>query len=143
MPHTGSPPIEHSFSLTSHALSILWTFCLELTRDINHFFPAADPPEFELELEDLTAHEGEDVSLDVVVQSSAECQLEWFKDGVDVQESDRHSFVDNGDGQYSLVIQTVEEDDTGEYCCVAENPGGRATCAGYLTVEEDIGDLGE
>lgn len=107
-----------------------------------HIFLNTDPPEFEVELTDMNVNEGETVSLEVAVRLPLNCTLEWFKDAVDVEEGERHSFIDHGEGQYSLVIRDIEEDDMGEYCCVAENQAGRATCAGYLTVEEDIGSLG-
>ena len=99
------------------------------------FFSQTEPPFFDKELSDVTINEGESVSLEVVVTGDIDCELEWFKNAVDVTEGERHSFVDHGEGKHSLLIRDVEDDDTGEYCCVAQNKAGRVTCAGYLTVE--------
>ena len=113
-----------------------WTRHLRtITRKCFYFPFPTEPPAFEKELADVTIKEGEEISLDVVVRGELDCELEWFKNAVDVLEGERHSFVDHGDGKHSLVIRNVEDDDTGEYCCVAQNKAGRVTCAGYMTVQ--------
>lgn len=96
--------------------------------------PDIDPPSFTKELVDMTTKEGETITMEVAV-TGEEYDLEWFKNAVDVVEGGRFSFITKGDGKHALVITDVEDDDTGEYCCVAANDGGRTTCAGYFTVE--------
>ena len=96
--------------------------------------PDIDPPTFTKELADIAAQEGDTVTMEVTV-AGEDYDLEWFKNAVDVVEGGRFSFIDKGEGQHALVITNVEDDDTGEYCCVAQNDGGRSTCAGYFTVE--------
>jgi len=95
--------------------------------------PDIDPPSFTKELTDMTAKEGDTITMKVTI-TGEDYDVEWFKNAVDVVEGDRISIVNNGDGKHALVISNVEDDDTGEYCCVATNDGGRATCAGYFTV---------
>lgn len=92
-----------------------------------------DPPVFTKELTDMTAKEGERVTMEVQVNGE-DYELEWFKNAVDIVEGGRFDFTTNGEGKHALVITNVEDDDTGEYCCVAQNDGGRNTCAGYFTV---------
>ena len=74
----------------------------------------------------------------MVVSGDSPFELEWFKNAVDVTESERISLVKHDSGRFTLVIRDCEDDDTGEYCCVAQNEAGRVTCAGWLTVEGRI-----
>lgn len=52
-----------------------------------------------------------------------------------MEEGTRYKFIDTGNGLFSLVISECEDDDTGEYCCVASNSAGRVTAAGNLFVK--------
>lgn len=92
-------------------------------------------PVFTKELHDVTVTERDTVTLEVVVSGDSPYELEWFKNAVDVTENDRVSFVRQGEGKYALIIRDCEDDDTGEYCCVAQNEAGRVACAGWLNVE--------
>ncbi|XP_068706499.1 uncharacterized protein [Montipora foliosa] len=92
-------------------------------------------PVFTLELYDVAVNERDTVTLEVVVSGNSPYEVEWFKNAVDVTESDRISLVMHNEGRFALVIRDCEDDDTGEYCCVAQNEAGRVTCAGWLTVE--------
>ena len=58
-----------------------------------------------------------------------------LKNAVDITESERISLTKHEEGRFTLVIRECEDDDTGEYCCVAQNEAGRVTCAGWLTIE--------
>lgn len=83
----------------------------------------------------MTVSERDTVTLEVVVSGSSPYELEWFKNAVDVTESERISLTKHEEGRFTLVIRECEDDDTGEYCCVAQNEAGRVTCAGWLTIE--------
>lgn len=74
----------------------------------------------------------------MIVSGNSAFELEWFKNAVDISESERISLVKHEGGRFTLNIQDCEDDDTGEYCCVAQNEAGRVTCAGWLTVEGNI-----
>ena len=71
----------------------------------------------------------------MTVSGASPYELEWFKNAVDITENERISLIAHNDGRFSLVIRDCDDDDTGEYCCVAQNEAGRVTCAGWLTVE--------
>ncbi|XP_022778702.1 muscle M-line assembly protein unc-89-like, partial [Stylophora pistillata] len=92
-------------------------------------------PVFKKELHDITANEHDTVTLEVIVDGDSPYELEWFKNAVEIMENDRISVVKHEDGRFTLNIRECEDDDTGEYCCVAQNEAGRVTCAGWLTVE--------
>ena len=96
--------------------------------------PLIDPPVFEKEFGDVSVYEGETVTFEVLVSGDINCDIDWYKNGGDVEEGPRHKFTDNGNGLFSLVIPECEDDDTGEYCCVASNVAGRVTAAGNLLV---------
>ena len=99
------------------------------------FICSTEVPVFSQELHDVTVNEHDTVTLEVIVSSNSAFELEWFKNAVDITESDRISLVKHEDGRFTLNIQDCDDDDTGEYCCVAQNEAGRVTCAGWLTVE--------
>ena len=96
---------------------------------------STEVPVFTKELRDVTANERDTVTLEVVVSGNSPFELEWFKNAVDVTESERISLAKHDEGRFTLAIRECEDDDTGEYCCVAQNETGRVTCAGWLTVE--------
>ena len=75
------------------------------------------------------------MTLEVIVSCTSPYELEWFKNAVDITESERISLTSHEGGRFTLVIRECEDDDTGEYCCVAQNEAGRVTCAGWLTIE--------
>ncbi|XP_048590454.1 rootletin-like isoform X2 [Nematostella vectensis] len=98
--------------------------------------PEGDPPVFVHEFTDIEVKEGESVTLDVEVKAE-HYELEWYKNAVDVVEGGRVRFTSGEGGKHALVIEEVEDNDQGEYCCVAMNDAGRTTCAGNLTVAEE------
>ena len=109
-----------------------------LSQQLDLKFPltySIELPVFTLELHDVAVNERDTVTLEVVVSGNSPYEVEWFKNAVDVTESDRISLVMHNEGRFALVIRDCEDDDTGEYCCVAQNEAGRVTCAGWLTVE--------
>ena len=84
---------------------------------------------------DTSVKEGETVSLEVLIESDSDCQLEWFKNSNKLSEGGRISFVSNGQGQFSLILRDAEDEDSGEYRCVAQNEAGKVSSAGKLSVE--------
>jgi len=65
----------------------------------------------------------------------AQCEVEWFFDGGEVNDGEGISITDHGDGRHSIVITDCEEDDSGEYVCFAVNDHGKARSRGFLIVE--------
>ena len=97
-----------------------------------------DPPVFEKEFGDVSVYEGETVTFEVLVSGDVNCDIDWYKNGGDMDEGPRHKFIDKGNGLFTLLISECEDDDTGEYCCVASNSAGRVTAAGNLFVKGKI-----
>ena len=92
-------------------------------------------PVFLKGVSDTSVMEGETVSLEVLIDSDSDCQMEWFKNNNKLSEGGRISFVNDGHGRYSLIIRDAEDEDSGEYCCVAQNEAGKVSSAGKLSVE--------
>ena len=111
---------------------------LEIEDTDSLFTRPTEVPVFAKELHDVIANEHDAVTLEVIVSGNSAFELEWFKNAVDVTESERISLVNHENGRCTLNIRDCEDDDTGEYCCVAQNEAGRVTCAGWLTVEGNI-----
>ena len=81
------------------------------------------------------------MSLEVVIDNNSNCQLDWSKNGNKITEGGKVSLVSHKDGRYSLIIRDTEDDDSGEYCCVAQNEAGKVTCTGKLSVERKYSTL--
>lgn len=60
--------------------------------------------------------------------------VQWFKDGIPIQESGKHKLLVNQEGIHSLLISMVDHIDTGMYTCIAYNPGGDVQCSARLNV---------
>ena len=92
-------------------------------------------PVFLKGVSDTSAMEGETVSLEVLIDSDSDCQLQWFKNSNKLSEGERISFVNDGQGKFSLILRDAEDEDSGEYRCVAQNEAGKVSSAGKLSVE--------
>lgn len=60
-------------------------------------------------------------------------QIQWFKDGQPLQNSNRHALTHDF-GLVALSIGYTVSNDQGQYTCVARNDQGEAECSGQLTV---------
>ncbi|KRY70707.1 Muscle M-line assembly protein unc-89 [Trichinella pseudospiralis] len=60
--------------------------------------------------------------------------ITWFKDGVPLQEDERHKFYSDEDGYFAMTIEPVLMEDTGRYTCVATNEYGQATTSAFFRV---------
>ena len=92
-------------------------------------------PVFLKGVSDTSAMEGETVSLEVLIDSDSDCQLQWFKNSNKLSEGGRISFVNDGHGKFSLILRDAEDEDSGEYRCVAQNEAGKVSSDGKLFVE--------
>lgn len=57
-----------------------------------------------------------------------------FKDGVQLNEDERHKFYSDDEGFFAMTIDPVLVDDTGRYTCVATNEYGQATTSAFFRV---------
>lgn len=57
-----------------------------------------------------------------------------FKDGVQLNEDERHKFYSDDEGFFAMTIDPVLVEDTGRYTCVATNEYGSATTSAFFRV---------
>uniref|UniRef100_A0A0N5CB57 Muscle M-line assembly protein unc-89 n=1 Tax=Strongyloides papillosus TaxID=174720 RepID=A0A0N5CB57_STREA len=97
-------------------------------------------PDFLGPLSDITVPEGETLVLKCQVSGNPMPDLKWFKDGVEVQKSDRISIRLALDGTASLRILDSRKDDAGKYSIVAKNEFGEkeSSCNASVIDENEI-----
>ena len=74
----------------------------------------------------LTATEGGEVSLDVLINGKPKPDVKWYKDDKPLRESIRLDIRARGD-KHSVVILGARADDSGVYKCEAKSKMGTAT----------------
>ncbi|KAI7811710.1 Protogenin B [Triplophysa rosa] len=79
---------------------------------------------FVVEPSDVRASGGEQVSLDCLAEGEPPAAVEWMKDGIRVQESDRVQVLANGTLSITDVRSSPEQSDEGVYQCLAQNKHG-------------------
>lgn len=67
---------------------------------------------------DVIVNEYDIVIFEVRVSGNLFFELEWFKNVVDIIESDCILLMKYEDGWFMFNILDCEDDDIGEYCCV-------------------------
>lgn len=72
----------------------------------------------------MRASRGEQVSLDCLTEGEPPAAVEWMKDGVRLQESDRVQVQPNGTLWITDVRSSPEQSDKGVYQCLAQNKHG-------------------
>ena len=92
------------------------------------------PPSFTKTIQCIKAFEGSVITLDAKISGSLPLNVHWMKNGVRVQENNKHRLVEHED-QYTLVVLEVTYDDSGAYECVAINSVGEARCTAQISVE--------
>ncbi|XP_076449773.1 uncharacterized protein LOC143286078 isoform X2 [Babylonia areolata] len=104
----------------------------EPPADSNPGQPCA--PRFLKEMVDCTAFKGDVVRFDVTVTGQPPPRLTWMLEEEEVEEDERHILELGENGQCSLIVRHVSEDDEGEYLCKALNSQGEASCVADLHV---------
>nr|XP_022301370.1 muscle M-line assembly protein unc-89-like isoform X3 [Crassostrea virginica] len=66
--------------------------------------------------------------------------VRWFKDGIELQPTDRINIHQGEKGQAFLLIHDTEEHDTGLYKCEAQSMAGRCRSSATLQVLETLAD---
>lgn len=96
-------------------------------------------PEFQQELKEREVLVGDTIHFDVKIVGKPEPKITWSKDGKELVESSRITFVgDPSTGLYSLLIKKACLDDEGDYRVVASNAGGTISCQAELLVEGKV-----
>ena len=109
-------------------------FCFQATILLNILAKGAKP-EITEGLTDLKVTEEKDMRLQVFFASKEDCKVCWFKNGETVASSDHVILKDRKDG-CSLVIRSVNLEDSGKYSCEVSNEFGVAVSSCEVDVEE-------
>lgn len=95
-------------------------------------------PVFKERIQNLNVMEGENACFDVRTVGNPEPVVEWFKDGVQLEDEGRIMIIDDVDDNepdlFSLVIENCKPSDAGEYNCLAMNEAGKDSCTAELVV---------
>ena len=97
--------------------------------------PTGTAPEIAEPLKDVTVVEGEPATLECELKGEPQPDIEWFRDGKQLEESKRVRMEFDGE-VCSLTLKPSELDDEGEYKCVARNELGSASTKAELLVNE-------
>ena len=95
----------------------------------------AGAPVFNQKMHDVEVSPGGDAVFEVLVPDQPE--LDWFKDGVLIEDEGRFVIEDaiEGDELYRLTVENCEPTDHGTYTCLIKNDHGEAPVlctAGHL-----------
>lgn len=99
--------------------------------------PTDMPPEFTVQMRDITIRIGEPATFDCQVMGYPRPTVYWTKDGRRLEDSVRWKFIAEDD-HFTLLIYEVRKEDQGRYEIIVTNKMGRATCTANLTVEGDV-----
>ena len=95
-------------------------------------------PVFKEKMQNLNVIEGENACFDVRTVGKPEPVVEWFKNGVQLEDEGRTMIIDDVDDNepelFSLVIENCKPSDAGEYKCMAMNEAGKDSCTAQLVV---------
>ncbi|XP_051165291.1 obscurin isoform X2 [Leptopilina boulardi] len=78
-------------------------------------------PKITKKMDDLLGQVEETLYMSVQIQASPAPEVKWFKDGQQIEESERISFRKEEDNMYILVIKDATLDDSGSYSVSAKN----------------------
>ncbi|XP_060118705.1 myosin light chain kinase, smooth muscle isoform X1 [Heteronotia binoei] len=95
--------------------------------------PQKLPPQFESGPESLEILEGEEVTFKCKVSGKPKANVEWFKEGAQLEAGDRVQIYEE-DGIHCLCLKKTILENSGSYCCTASNVRGQASTKWILTV---------
>eukprot|EP00062_Callorhinchus_milii_P009976 gi/632954363/ref/XP_007892924.1/ PREDICTED: M-protein, striated muscle-like [Callorhinchus milii] len=98
----------------------------------------ASSPEFVIRLRSHTVWERMNVKLSCIVQGVPSPQVKWYKDGYLIEPTavPGKYTIENKIGLQTLEISRCSPDDSGEYCTIATNTHGEASCYGTVLVNK-------
>uniref|UniRef100_A0A914YHE2 Ig-like domain-containing protein n=1 Tax=Panagrolaimus superbus TaxID=310955 RepID=A0A914YHE2_9BILA len=97
-------------------------------------------PTFEISKETYNIHSGENVTIHTRIEGAPCSKVEWFKEGVLVEENDQISVITT-EGHTQLVMKKVGKDNSGIYTAVATNLYGTATYQCTIHVTDSDGEI--
>uniref|UniRef100_A0AAY4CFA7 Myosin, light chain kinase 5 n=1 Tax=Denticeps clupeoides TaxID=299321 RepID=A0AAY4CFA7_9TELE len=97
-------------------------------------------PVFIQSLSDQTAARGSTAQLTCIITGFPDPEVSWLRGGAVLEEHPSHVKKERrGNGLYTLLIEKLELQDSGEYTCKATNSHGEALCSARLTEKGDGG----
>uniref|UniRef100_A0A914YBH0 Ig-like domain-containing protein n=1 Tax=Panagrolaimus superbus TaxID=310955 RepID=A0A914YBH0_9BILA len=97
-------------------------------------------PTFEISKETYNIHSGENVTIHTRIEGAPCSKVEWFKEGMLVEENDQISVITT-EGHTQLVMKKVGKYNSGIYTAVATNPYGTATYQCTIHVTDSDGEI--
>ncbi|RWS07258.1 muscle M-line assembly protein unc-89-like protein, partial [Dinothrombium tinctorium] len=92
-------------------------------------------PHFTQKLKDISSSPGDEVRLKVKISGCPKPEVHWFKDGdIIVPDGKKIRVEEEGTTGFCLIIDSIKEEDCGEYLCEAKNTIGRAKTEGKLSL---------
>nr|XP_056717065.1 myosin light chain kinase, smooth muscle isoform X2 [Euleptes europaea] len=90
-------------------------------------------PQFESRPESQEILEGEEVTFKCKVSGKPKANVEWFKEGAQLEAGDRVQIYEE-DGIHCLCLKKTILENSGSYCCTASNVRGQTSTRWMLTV---------
>ncbi|KAL7670449.1 hypothetical protein ACOME3_005384 [Neoechinorhynchus agilis] len=98
--------------------------------------PDTSVPVFSRKLMNSAFMTNERFLLQCKVEGHPEPKCTWYHNNEIIESADRVAIASDSDGTQTLVISRALATDAGQYCCIAENPNGRAKSLCELVIGE-------
>ncbi|XP_062972742.1 myosin light chain kinase, smooth muscle isoform X2 [Elgaria multicarinata webbii] len=92
------------------------------------------PPQFECRPQSQEVLEGEEVTFRCKVSGKSKANVEWFKEGAQVEAGDGVQIYEE-DGIHCFCLKKTQLENSGSYCCTASNAQGHTSTRWILTVK--------
>ncbi|XP_035660910.1 myosin light chain kinase, smooth muscle-like [Branchiostoma floridae] len=96
--------------------------------------PSGELPVFTLQLQDISAQDGDNVTFCCKVSGTPAPKVSWLYEGKPIKASEDFQVTSRGEDQ-SLHIPEIFPEDAGMYGCVAQNSAGTVTTSAKLKVK--------
>lgn len=95
-------------------------------------------PEFKDSMKKVEVNVGDEAKFKVRIDGNPKPNVDWFKDGKQLEDAGRITIIDEEDGLHELTIEKVEPEDVGTYKCVASNNVGEVEQTAPLSLKEEL-----
>uniref|UniRef100_A0A673H429 Palladin n=1 Tax=Sinocyclocheilus rhinocerous TaxID=307959 RepID=A0A673H429_9TELE len=135
--HTSSPKSPEAQPHRSTLVQTLSTTPQRVQSPVSSLYagdgPVKAPPTITKMLQDAQASEGQVVVLECRVRGSLPLQVQWFREGQEIQDSPDFRILQKKE-ICTLVIAEAFPEDGGLFCCTATNQYGSVNSTAQLTV---------